>query len=160
MVLLPATLLLFQSFHLCLWFCMGYIRTSSERMQALPGMVYPHESKEQGLMAITRQQQKCNLHLFPSDCPESKCYQPSAPPPVWLSNADWWLHLGVPKPCKGSQEKPCWRGKYKINQRSLTARWVCKHPPQDKETEINESPSISIITEVCKCSYYTCVSIF
>lgn len=109
--------------------CKGFLWR--EGMKALPDVVYPHENKEQGLMVVTRTVE-CNLHSFLLDWPASKWYQPSAPTPAWLSNADWWLCLCVPKSRKRSQEQLHWRGKDKVTQRSPIARRGWKHPPKIK----------------------------
>lgn len=47
-------LLLLQSFHLCLQFLLGYVRITSERAQAISGVVYPHEDKVQRLVTAIR----------------------------------------------------------------------------------------------------------
>lgn len=100
---------------------------------------------------VTGSCQKYNLQLFPSDCAESKSYHPSAPPEQhWLMAVPWCAQVQQREPGKSH-----WREKDMVNQISVTARWSCKHPAQDKEAEINENSSTSIITEACKCAHYT-----
>lgn len=119
-----------------------------DRMQAVPDVGHPHENKEQELIAVAR-----NI-IF--TCFHQIVLSPRATIPLHLlSNTDWWLCLDMPKSGKGSQEKSHWKEKDMVNQVSVIVIWSCKHPVQDKEAEINEKPSTSVIIEAYKCAHHT-----